>query len=86
MSFTPKTAGISRLRDIIAACEVLPPVSEIIPLTNFLFNIAVSLGVNSWQIKTTSVSRLTKSGNVKPKALQSILSLISKISVALSLK
>ena len=40
-------AAISNERDIIAECDVRPPISVAKPLTNWRFNCTVSLGVKS---------------------------------------
>ena len=80
------TAGISKERAMIAEWEVLPPILVANPLTKFLFNCAVSEGVKSSAIITTSSSIKAGFGNGLPSKLANKRRETSLISAALSLK
>ena len=80
------TAGISNERAIIAEWDVLPPILVAKPLTKFLFNWAVSEGVKSSAIITTSSSINAGLGNDLPNKLANKRRETSLISAALSLK
>ena len=80
------TAGISNERAMIAEWEVLPPILVANPLTKFLFNCAVSEGVKSSAIITTSSSIKAGFGNDLPSKLANKRRDTSLISAALSLK
>ena len=62
----PTTAGIRRVRDIIAAWLVRPPRSVTIPLTNWASIWEVSDGVISLATMTTGWSMPAMSGNCLP--------------------
>ena len=79
------TAGISKLLAIIAEWDVLPPMLVAKPL-KFLFNCAVSEGVKSSAIITTSSSIKAGFGNGLPSKLANKRRETSLISAALSLK
>ena len=83
--FKPTTAAISKVLDIIAVWEVLPPISVKKPKTFFLSIVAVSDGVKSWATNTTSSSKSARSTTLTPNMCLIILLVTSFISAALSL-
>ena len=79
---TLKTAGISRARERIAECEVIPPLSVTIAATLSLLSSAVIDGVRSPTTRTVSGGSVFRSASAMPRRILSRRDLMSSISVA----